>query len=200
MEVGPCQRRGLRLGPRQCYLWLQVLHLGKHTRRLRAAAVAGLRGPAVSLSPRLQHLRLQLAREQQESSSQPESPVGESQSLHSDYSRVSLPFPLVLGHEGLHCWTRGSGWGLCFSRFSPGMLTSVSDPLLSPRLDHRRGPPLPHNAPLLEPHPARQHQVSLAQGGRARACLQGGSPRRHPHLPPPHTCTARVRELPGPHY
>lgn len=128
--------------------------------------------PAVSLSPRLQHLRLQLAREQQESSSQPESPVGESQSLHSDSSRVSLPFPLVLGHEGLHCWTRGSGWGLCFSRFSPGMLTSVSDPLLSPRLDHHRGPPLPHNAPLLEPHPARRHQVSLS--GWACACLFTG--------------------------
>lgn len=33
-------------------------------------------------------------------------------------------------------------------------------PLLSPSLDHHRGPVLPHDAPLPEQHQARQHQVS----------------------------------------
>lgn len=60
------------------------------------------------------------------------------------------PSPPVRGRGRLH------GWGLCFS--------CISAALLFPRLDHHRGPSLPHDAPLLEPYPARQHQVGLSEG------------------------------------
>lgn len=60
------------------------------------------------------------------------------------------PSPPVLGRGRLH------GWGLCFS--------CISAALLFPRLDHHRGPSLPHDAPLLEPYPPRQHQVGLSEG------------------------------------
>lgn len=192
--------RGLCLWPR--HLWLQVRPRGQTANeaapccRAEAAAAAGpgLQGPgpprlgtapAVSRSPRCRSCVCSwLGR----SRSPRHSRIRSGRVTVSDYSGVSPPSRpgSALRDEGV-----------CLGLALPALARTLTacDALPFRRLDHRRGPPLPHPAPLLEPHPARRHQVGPS--GRGAPRVSGRSPLRHPLCPSPRVRSACGR-APGP--